>query len=498
MRKRCIVYQILFLILINFVFALSVSAAPSKLAKGMEWSYVIKLNGQPFTYTKVTLINQEGLSNQDLWTIKDESIYKIKLERDHLDEYRSRTIVKLRDDFTLVNLSITVKKNGVALSSKSIEKKDWGYLYHENTAGKIIKENINTEKHLFLYDPTLPWLIEILIKNNILTPQKRCSAISMPDKVMSIKYLTNSIPADDKDEYICYMAGNDEIYVDQNQNVVRINSKDNGIIEVIPGENFSEEKLTGYDINNIQNTPSNISSLKTNLLTKMTIYLCMEKGLINVDYLKNSSLRQSFRGTINDKKIEGEVTIVRDAVQPQNPLAFPVMVEWKPELQKYLGSSQKIEADNPEIVFKAKQITKDSDNIWDAARAIAVWTYKNIKPEYAGDLSALDTLKMGKGECGPISLLTAALCRSVNIPARVITGYVYVYDFNAFALHYWVEVYTGKNGWKSIDPALGQFNFLDPSHIGLSDEFCTLYFSSMKPVIIKILNYEPYEAGSSQ
>ncbi|NLW47843.1 MAG: hypothetical protein GXY86_10975, partial [Firmicutes bacterium] len=152
MRNNYIIYKVLFLIVINLILISFLSAAPSELVKDMTWSYVVNLNGQPFAYNIVTVINQEKLSNQNFWTIKEESIYKIKLERDLLDEYRSQTIVKLRDDFTLVNLSITVKKNGVALSSKSIEKKDWGYLYQEDTAGKIIKENINTEKHLFLYD----------------------------------------------------------------------------------------------------------------------------------------------------------------------------------------------------------------------------------------------------------------------------------------------------------------------------------------------------------
>jgi len=74
MKNNYIIYKVLFFIVINFIFTPSLFAIPTEFTKGMTWSYVIKLDDQPYAYKKVTIINQEKLQNQSVWTIKEESV----------------------------------------------------------------------------------------------------------------------------------------------------------------------------------------------------------------------------------------------------------------------------------------------------------------------------------------------------------------------------------------------------------------------------------------
>lgn len=495
MRNNRIINNILLFNVINFIFILPSFAAPSEVTKDITWSYVIKLDDQPYAYSKVTIIEQKKLQNQSVWTIKDESVYKWRLENGDLDEYRSQTIFKLREDFTLISMKMTKKKNGDDFRFLSINKKEFGYVYLENSKGKIEERCINTEKPLYFYNSSYPWIIEILIKNNVLAPQKPCPAIFLPDKIILLEYSKNSSLADDKNEYFCYQAGSDKIYLNINQEVVKIDSMNDGIIKVMPGEGFSEAELIGYDTKKIAYLISNVPLIKRDHIKNMTVYVNIEQGMKNVDYLLTSSLRQNFSGTVTDDRIEGEITIIKETTIPKNPFSFPVKIEWEPKFDEYLESQPLIEADAPEIIAKAKEITKEANNTWEAALAIAQWVRQNIKYGKVGELSALNALKTGKGECAEISFLTTAMCRAVKMPARVIFGYAYVNDLNAFGLHNWVEVYTDEIGWRSMDPTWKQFEFLDSTHIGLSDASYSITFSSIKPGIIKVLEYAPKEAG---
>jgi hypothetical protein len=361
----------------------------------------------------------------------------------------------------------------------------------------LSKGNIKTEKPLIFYDCTIPWLIEIIIKNNILKPQKSCLAISSSNEIISIKYSKKLSSVNDEEESICYVAENDKIYVDKNREMIKIDSIDNGLIEIISGEGFSEEKLVGFDGNKLRYLSSNVPIMRQADLKTMTASLNVEKGFNNTDYLQLSTSRQQFTGTVTEEQIEGELTVVRETTKPENPFTFPVTVDWGPEFEKYLESHPLIEADDPEIMAKANEITKNARNTWEAALEIARWVNQNIEYNHSGNkFSALGVLKSGKGVCGQFSILTAALCRAVRIPARYITGYAYAKSINAFGPHSWIEVYIDETGWRSMDPTWGQYEFIDPTHIGLSDVIELTYsFNSMKPGVITVLDYNPKQAG---
>ena len=73
-----------------------------------------------------------------------------------------------------------------------------------------------------------------------------------------------------------------------------------------------------------------------------------------------------------------------------------------------------------------------------------------------------DVLALGKGVCQDFSHLAVAMYRSVGIPARYVSGYLYAADQTdavapeepelAVQTHAWVEVFVPGFGWWGLDP----------------------------------------------
>lgn len=61
---------------------------------------------------------------------------------------------------------------------------------------------------------------------------------------------------------------------------------------------------------------------------------------------------------------------------------------------------------------------------------------------------AIDTMEAGAGVCRDFAHIGVALCRSLQIPARVVVGYLYQLD--PMDLHAWFEAYVGGR-WYTFD-----------------------------------------------
>jgi transglutaminase-like putative cysteine protease len=65
-----------------------------------------------------------------------------------------------------------------------------------------------------------------------------------------------------------------------------------------------------------------------------------------------------------------------------------------------------------------------------------------------------EVLALGRGVCQDFAHVMLATCRSVGIPARYVSGYLYdptLLGDNA-ASHAWVDVWDAASGWTSLDP----------------------------------------------
>ena len=82
-------------------------------------------------------------------------------------------------------------------------------------------------------------------------------------------------------------------------------------------------------------------------------------------------------------------------------------------------------------------------------------------PEY---FSALEVIHAKKGDCSAHAKLFVALARAVAVPAREISGYVYIGDgARALGAHAWCEVIVDGH-WVEVDPTSNEVN-INPTHI---------------------------------
>lgn len=72
--------------------------------------------------------------------------------------------------------------------------------------------------------------------------------------------------------------------------------------------------------------------------------------------------------------------------------------------------------------------------------------------------TAAEALAAGAGVCQDQAHVLVAAARSVDIPARYVTGYLYAGDdmVGGEATHAWAELHLGTYGWVGFDPANGQ------------------------------------------
>lgn len=104
---------------------------------------------------------------------------------------------------------------------------------------------------------------------------------------------------------------------------------------------------------------------------------------------------------------------------------------------------------------------KNSDNAFDVAMNIFKWLKKNMTYAYHSNQtlpqSAKETLYLKSGDCDDLSILYISLCRSVDIPSRLVKGYI-IEKVNGKYIaipHAWAEVYVGfgKDGWIPVECA---------------------------------------------
>jgi transglutaminase-like putative cysteine protease len=138
-----------------------------------------------------------------------------------------------------------------------------------------------------------------------------------------------------------------------------------------------------------------------------------------------------------------------DAVD-QYPGAPFVNVEDLPEkVLAYLVPTRYCESDR--LGSDARKIVAGQRLGYDQIDTITRWVRGNF-PYTPGSsdlpLSATEVAGQGHGVCRDLAHLAIAYCRSISIPARMVTGYLYGLD--PMDLHAWFEAYVGGR-WYTFD-----------------------------------------------
>jgi len=133
-----------------------------------------------------------------------------------------------------------------------------------------------------------------------------------------------------------------------------------------------------------------------------------------------------------------------------------------------------VQSDSKDIIELARKAIGNTNDAAEAARRIEAFVAKYIKSFdlSVGYATAVETATSKQGDCTEFAVLTAALCRAVGIPSKVVSGVAYVDDwrgYQGFGGHAWAQAYVGDK-WIDLDAAfkgsgLGGY---DAGHIALA------------------------------
>ena len=180
-------------------------------------------------------------------------------------------------------------------------------------------------------------------------------------------------------------------------------------------------------------------------------------------YLNHFS--QEFAGEISKDKAVGSIEVKMIGHKVTNAPDWPLYYPLEGFDEEYALPERDIDSDDPAIIERAKKIVRPAKTLWDAARGINLWVYRNVEYDEQRSAGAKETFTTLKGDSRSKALLSVALCRAAGIPARIVSGVLWA---DGATDHTWVEVYLGeKVGWGPIDPTLGEADKIDAAHISL-------------------------------
>lgn len=162
---------------------------------------------------------------------------------------------------------------------------------------------------------------------------------------------------------------------------------------------------------------------------------------------------------------------------------------------KALKATELVQSDNNSIISVANQLTADCNTDYEKIKKFHDWicTYlhydnDSLSKSHIAPHSATDVLKSRKAVCIGYANLYAALCRSVDIPCYVVTGYALGISSGSDKWtkkivegneenHAWNEAYVDGR-WVIIDSTWDTYNSYENGEMKKGSQISHLYFDS--------------------
>ncbi len=107
--------------------------------------------------------------------------------------------------------------------------------------------------------------------------------------------------------------------------------------------------------------------------------------------------------------------------------------------------------ESDELGHVALDVVSGHEPGWDQAEAIRAWIQGNFEYKYGtsdATTSAAETIKQKQGVCRDFAHVGIALCRALNMPARMVVGYLH--ELDPMDQHAWFEAYMNGQ-WYTFD-----------------------------------------------
>lgn len=176
--------------------------------------------------------------------------------------------------------------------------------------------------------------------------------------------------------------------------------------------------------------------------------------------------QQTFEGAGEETGAKGTVEVQTSEVTVKSSTPYPRRPPYTGDLAAFTQPEYGIESRDAEMRSKGEEVAWRSRTSWEAARKINTWVHDKVADGYSMP-SARYVLQAMSGNSESKSLLAVTLLRSLNIPARRISGLIFQQGY--FVPHTWAEVWVGDEGWAIIDPTTGETGLVGASHIALGD-----------------------------
>ena len=124
-------------------------------------------------------------------------------------------------------------------------------------------------------------------------------------------------------------------------------------------------------------------------------------------------------------------------------------------LARWLAPEPLIQSSDPRIGAQARQIIGRERSPARVAELLTHWVARSVHRAPARAVSAPSAVKVlaaRRGDCNETTTLFVALARSAGLPARTVSGLIYLND--RFYYHAWAEVYLAD--WIAVDPTFDQ------------------------------------------
>jgi hypothetical protein len=125
-------------------------------------------------------------------------------------------------------------------------------------------------------------------------------------------------------------------------------------------------------------------------------------------------------------------------------------------LARWLTPEPLIQSHDPRIAAQARQIIQRERSPARVAALLTHWVHSSVRrtiPAAQSAPSAVQVLQNKAGDCNEFTTLYVALARSAGLPARAVSGLLYLNG--RFYYHAWPEIYL--NDWIAVDPSFDQF-----------------------------------------